>query len=280
MLSYRHAFHAGNHADILKHYTLSLVLNYFNNKHKPYSVIDTHAGAGLYSIDNVFAKKNNEYETGFTRLLAQTQKPIFLNDFMEMIASFNPKNTFQYYPGSPKVTEHYLRESDQLFLFELHPNEFQILNQHFKLSKRTKVKQQDGFKGLIATLPPTTKRGVVMIDPPYENKSDYKQVVETIQKCLKRFETGCYIIWYPLLHRSEPKIMIEDLKKLKLTNWLNVTLTVNKPNESGIGMYGSGLFIINQPWTLAESLKDSLPYFEKILGTDNQATSQLEFIGK
>jgi 23S rRNA (adenine2030-N6)-methyltransferase len=279
MLSYRHAFHAGNHADILKHYTLSIVLEYFNQKDKPYCVIDTHAGAGMYQLNSEYSQKNKEFETGISRLLSTLSLPTSLQKFATLVQSFNSPNNLNLYPGSPKVSQYYLRKHDQLRLFELHPSDYTILNDNFRnnSNKQTIIEMQDGFKGLKSSLPPKTKRGVIIIDPPYEEKHDYLRVVHAIEDSLKRFATGTYIIWYPLLQRNEPLEMIAGLRQLNINNWLNTTLEVTTPSQDGFGMYGSGIFIINPPWTLPTSLKESLPILKQLLGQDSMASTSLEF---
>jgi len=226
MLSYRHAFHAGNHADI--------------------------------------------------RLFNADKKPASLQQFTDMVLSFNNSNQISLYPGSPKVAEYYLRKTDQLRLFELHPSDANILSQNFSHSKQTKIINDDGFKGIKALLPPTTKRGITIIDPPYEDKQDYQRVVNTIENSLKRFSTGTYLVWYPLLPKSEPKLMVSALQK-QTTNWLNVTLSVHNAPKEGFGMYGSGLFIINPPWTLPNTLKEALPYLTELLAQDKEASYHLEY---
>ena len=277
MLSYRHAFHAGNHADILKHYTFSLVLDYFNQKDKPYCVIDTHAGAGMYALNAVFSQKNKEFDTGISHLLSAKNQPNSVQAFTNMVKSFNTADHTNLYPGSPKVAAYYLKKNDQLRLFELHPNDYKILTKNFsKNSKQTKIFMGDGFNGVKAILPPTTKRAITIIDPPYEDKQDYERVVNSIQDSLKRFSTGTYIVWYPLLARPEPEKMVSVLRQ-QANNWLNVTLSVNTAPKEGFGMFGSGLFIINPPWILPNALKESLPYLTELLGKDNNAGYQLEY---
>ncbi len=279
MLSYRHAFHAGNHADILKHYLLSLVLDYYNQKDKPYTVIDTHAGAGTYPINSEFSQKNKEFESGISRLLNAKSLPPSLAQFVEVIQSFNPNHSLSIYPGSPKITASFLRSNDKLYLFELHPKEHQILSENFKnnVSKQTKILLQDGFQGLKAYLPPISKRGIVIIDPPYEDKKDYQTVITAIEEGLKRFATGCYIIWYPLLPNNWSAPMIKGLKELNIANWLNVTLQVHTPSADGYGMHGSGLFVINPPWRLHQRLKESLPILEMHLGQDSSRATELTY---
>jgi len=246
MLSYRHAFHAGNHADVLKHFVFSQVLQYYNQKDKPYWVIDTHSGAGFYSLNDAFSQKNGEYQDGISRLLATSGLPAELSEFTAMIQSFNPDNTLSFYPGSPSVAEYYARVSEKLRLFELHPQDIELLTDNFKRNKRqVKIQQLDGYIGLKSCLPPATKRAVTLIDPPYELKNDYERVVIALKDSIKRFATGTYCIWYPLLPREEPVEMLEALLEMKLANWLNVTLSVEAPSDDGFGMYGSGMFIAN-----------------------------------
>lgn len=278
MLSYRHAFHAGNHADVLKHYVLSLVLRYYNQKDKPYWVIDTHAGAGMYALADSFAQKNMEFETGIARLMASPTLPESVQNYLEAVSAVNPNDALQYYPGSPQISAHYLREQDKLRLFELHPNDFKLLQQHFAGKHRQiKAEMTDGFHGLKACLPPPTKRAVVLIDPPYELKEDYQRVVTSLQDSLKRFATGTYLVWYPLLQRPEPNAMVQALLTLQPQNWLDIRLHVEQPHADGYGMYGSGMFIINPPWQLPEILNSSMPEITTLLGLDTAAQFNLEY---
>ena len=275
MLSYRHAFHAGNHADVLKHYVLSLVLGYMNQKPAPYWVVDTHAGAGMYALRGEFAQKNAEFENGIARLFAAKNLPDSLNDFVKLIKSFNENNTLNFYSGSPKIAESFLRQDDKLRLFELHPSDCKLLLENFShKGRQTKIEMQDGFAGISACLPPPTKRGVVLIDPPYELKDDYNRVVDCIKDSLKRFATGTYIVWYPLLQRPEPAEMLSQLMALN-TNWLQVEMTVQAPSKDGFGMHGSGLFIVNPPYTLPNILDETLPVLTRLLELDDSAHSSI-----
>lgn len=277
MLSYRHAFHAGNHADVLKHYVLSLVLDYFNQKPAPYTYIDTHAGAGLYGLKDTFAQKNGEFENGIARLIGVKNLPSTLSDFVACIQSFNANNSLKLYPGSPKIVEQYLRADDKLRLFELHPKDYQLLFENFgeNKSRQTKISMQNGFDGIKACLPPPSRRAVVLIDPPYEIKEDYALVVDCIKNSLKRFTTGTYLIWYPLLQRPEPAQMLENLAKLNPQNWLKIELSVQAPSENGYGMHGSGMFIINPPYVLPALLNESMPILTDLLSLDETANYQL-----
>jgi len=277
MLSYRHAFHAGNHADVLKHFVLMQVLQYTGQKGKPYWYIDTHAGAGKYALDTGYATQNAEFESGISRLWQATDLPATLAEYVHLIRQENPDGKLRLYPGSPAVAEACLRDEDRMRLFELHPNDFKLLRQTFQHGgRKVMLFADDGFAGIKALLPPPPRRAVVLIDPPYEEKQDYQRVVTALQDALQRFATGTYIIWYPLLQRAEPQQMIDKLKRLQLPSWLHVTLTVQRPSEEGFGMHGSGLFIVNPPWTLPATLQETLPWLVESLGQDDGASYTLE----
>jgi len=276
MLSYRHAFHAGNHADVLKHYVLGLVLAHTVKKDKPYWYIDTHAGAGMYSLNEGYATQNAEYEEGIAKLAAAKNLPQALADYVNQIMGFNSGN-LQLYPGSPSIAELYLRADDRMRLFELHPNDYKILYENFhSFGKQVKIEMQNGFAGIKACLPPPPRRAVVLIDPPYEDKQDYEHVVDTIKDSLKRFPTGTYIVWYPILQREEPAEMIDSLMALDVPDWLHVTMSIHTPAAVGFGMHGSGLFIINPPWTLPATLAETMPVLTDLLALDESAHFTLD----
>jgi len=276
MLSYRHAFHAGNHADVLKHYVLGLVLAYTVQKDKPYWYIDTHAGAGMYSLDEGYATQNAEFEQGINKLIAAKNLPASLANYVAQIQSLNTGST-RLYPGSPSIAEQYLRADDKMRLFELHPNDYKILYENFhSFGKQVKIEMQNGFAGIKACLPPAPRRAVVLIDPPYEDKQDYEYVVDTIKDSLKRFPTGTYIVWYPILQREEPAQMIEDLMQLDVPDWLHVSMSIHAPSAEGFGMHGSGLFVINPSWTLPKTLAETMPVLTELLALDETAHFTLE----
>lgn len=277
MLSYRHAFHAGNHADVLKHYVLMQVLAYTTEKDKPYWYIDTHAGAGKYSLESGYATQNTEYETGISRLWSAEDLPASLKVYIDLIRQDNPSGKLRLYPGSPGIAQAFLRADDRMRLFELHPNDYKLLRQTCAhAGKQVIIAPDDGFVGLKALLPPQTRRAVVLIDPPYEDKQDYERVTTALKAALQRFATGTYIVWYPLLQRPEPARMINALKALDAKSWLNVSLSIQTPAPDGFGMFGSGLFVINPPWTLPGELETVLPYLKEKMGLDSGATFTLE----
>ncbi|MES2012116.1 MAG: 23S rRNA (adenine(2030)-N(6))-methyltransferase RlmJ [Pseudomonadota bacterium] len=276
MLSYRHAFHAGNHADVLKHYVLGLVLAHAKLKDKPFWYIDTHAGAGMYSLTEGYATQNAEFEQGIDKLMTAENLPQSLADFVAQIKHFNV-DSLQLYPGSPSIAQDFLRADDKMRLFELHPNDFKLLAENFRgQGKQVKIEMQDGFAGIKACLPPPPRRAVVLIDPPYEDKQDYQRVVNCIKDSLTRFATGTYIVWYPILQRPEPDEMVESLIQLNAPNWLHVAMTIHEPSAEGYGMHGSGLFIINPPWTLPNVLAETMPVLTQRLALDDTADYLLE----
>lgn len=282
MLSYRHAFHVGNHADVLKHTVLLQVLKHAAQKDKPFWYIDTHAGAGSYALDKGYATQNAEFSGGIGQLWDVKGLPLAVADYIALVRSFNPDQSLRHYPGSPILAYSAMRPDDRLRLFELHPNDYKLLNQSFKSlglgpgNRKVMTEAQDGFAGIKALLPPPQRRAVILIDPPYEEKKDYQRVVEMLKDSLVRFATGTYIIWYPLLQRPEPQQMVDKLKKLPLKNWLHVSLTVHTPSIDGFGMHGSGLFIVNPPYTLPQLLAETMPILLEKLGMDEGADYVLE----
>jgi 23S rRNA (adenine2030-N6)-methyltransferase len=272
MLSYRHVFHAGNHADVLKHTVLLAVLDYLNQKDKPYWVIDTHAGAGGYRFDAGRAKSHAEYEDGVGRLWSRTDLPAPVAAYVEAVRVDNPDGQLRRYPGSPLLTARMLRSQDRLRLFELHPADVRLLGEAIAATvpdakRRVAIRQEDGFEGIKALLPPPPRRGLVLIDPAYEDKRDYARVLTALKEGLTRFATGTYLAWYPLLQRNESMQLAGRLKKLA-PEWLNVTLTVKAPSADGMGMHGSGMFVVNPPWTLAATLRETLPWLVDVLAVE------------
>lgn len=275
MLSYRHAFHAGNHADVLKHSVLMQLLRHQNLKPKPYWYIDTHAGAGRYLLDSVAALKNAEFASGIARLWSRTDLPASLADYVNFIRGMNGSGGLKHYPGSPWLAYELMRESDRLRLFELHGSDHRLLAKTFaKAGVRVALEQADGFHAIKAVLPPPPRRGLVLMDPAYEDKRDYLRVLLTLKEGVSRFATGCFMLWYPLLARGDSRQLPEKLMKLPV-DWLNVTMSVQTPSQDGFGMHGSGLFIVNPPWTLLSNLRDTMPYLTDALALDDGAQFSL-----
>ena len=278
MLSYRHGFHAGNHADVLKHSVLVQLLAYLTQKDKPLWFADTHAGAAVYALDEGYATKNAEYESGIARLWAREDLPKPVADYVEQVRALNPDGQLRRYPGSPQLAMQLLRKQDRLRMFELHSTESQLLQQYFRGDgPRAMVQTGDGFAGLQSVLPPPSRRALVLIDPSYEDKSDYRRVLAALRDAQKRFRAGVYAIWYPQVQRRESRQFPEQLKQLQDRDWLHVTLTVKMPVAGGLGLHGSGMFILNPPWLLPKALDLAMPYLAKVLAQDAAASFSLEF---
>ena len=309
MFSYRHAFHAGNHADVLKHTVLIATLRHLLQKDTALTVFDTHAGAGLYRLDGEYAETSGEAANGFLKLLsyletppAPAKKPTaaakslteglapIIKDYVELVASFNNKGSHKVYPGSPFIIQRLLGERDKLKLFEIHPTDTKTLSSNIaqlEAGRQVAVLREDGFEGIKKFLPPPARRALVFSDPSYEIKNDYARVVATVADSLVRFATGTYAVWYPLIPRPEAHDVPRKLKTLATKSgkkWLNATLTIKSSkltsDDAGEvvrpGLPASGMFIINPPHTLKAALQLALPQLVEILGQDQHASFTLE----
>jgi 23S rRNA (adenine2030-N6)-methyltransferase len=275
MLSYRHAFHAGNHADVLKHCILVQLLRHLNQKDKPYWFVDTHAGAGRYLLDSEHAMKNAEFERGIGRLWSRNDLPPPLADYLAQVRGMNSDGRLRHYPGSPWLAYELMRPEDRLRLFELHSTDIHLLDKTFaKSGVRVALHQADGFHEIKSVLPPPPRRGLVLIDPAYEDKRDYLRVVATMKEALSRFATGTFAVWYPQLQRGDARELPEKLRKLA-PKWLDARLTVQAPGADGFGMHGSGVFVVNPPWTLAGEMREVLPWLADALAVDAGACFDL-----
>ena len=277
MLSYRHSYHAGNHADVLKHTVLIHCLDYLNSKDKPYAVVDTHAGAGIYSLEAEHAERTGEYKNGVGRLWNRKDVPSALAPYLAAIRELNLGEKLRRYPGSPWLISHLARDNDRLRFCEMHSTDAALLRREFKgKAPRVLVEQHDGFETLKAALPPHSRRGLVLIDPSYEMQNDYTRVVAAVKDALKRFATGTILVWHPCIAALDATTLPDRLKKAGANNWLHAQLKVAAPAPQGRGMHGSGMFIINPPWTLEAKLREVLPYLTKILAMDERATWSLD----
>jgi len=278
MLAYRHAFHAGNHADVLKHITLTLVLRYMNLKDKPYRLIDTHAGAGGYSLEGQYAQKKGEYLQGVARLWDRdpAELPEAVADYMSLVREFNPEGQLEQYPGSPAFAKMLLRAQDQLRLYELHPTDHRILEAFLGSVKGAEVKDTNGFDGLKSQVPPSSRRAVVLMDPSYEGHGDYSKVIASLREAITRFPEGVYMVWYPQVSKLEAAQLPRRLEGLAPKGWLHARLTVQQPDSQGFGLAGSGMFILNPPYTLHDQLLAVLPYLTEVLAQYDGAKYLLE----
>ncbi|OAK60719.1 competence protein ComJ [Variovorax paradoxus] len=320
MFSYRHAFHAGNHADVLKHTVLIATLDHLLEKDAALTVVDTHAGAGLYRLDGDYAGTSGEAAEGILRLLPGKKEPAAptaaaapapaaksaakkaapaaeapladaIARYLGVISDFNPKGGARVYPGSPFIIQHLLRDHDKLKLFELHPTDSRTLSANIaqlEAGRQIAVLLEDGFGSATKFLPPPSRRALVLMDPSYEMKTDYGRVLDFAAEALKRFATGTYAIWYPIIPRPEAHDLPRRLKTMATKagkSWLHATLTVKsskitKDAASGEtqrpGLPASGMFLINPPYTLKPLLAEALPQLAERLGQDRNATFSLE----
>jgi 23S rRNA (adenine2030-N6)-methyltransferase len=294
MFSYRHAFHAGNHADVLKHTVLIAMLRHLTQKEAALTTIDTHAGAGLYRLDSEFADTSGEAAEGIQRLLAPvSDEPLApaLQDYLDLVASFNSKGSARVYPGSPFIIQRLLREHDLLKLYELHPTDAKTLDANvaqLHAGRQVVVLREDGFSCVSKFLPPPSRRALLLCDPSYEIKNDYARVAVMAAEALKRFATGTYAVWYPIIPRPEAHGLPRKLKTLATQAgkpWLHATLTVKSSKLSVAaaqgegkrpGLPASGMFIINPPHTLKGALQPALPQLVKLLGQDRNAAFTLD----
>jgi 23S rRNA (adenine2030-N6)-methyltransferase len=235
-----------------------------NQKDKPYWVIDTHAGAGMYSLESEYANIKGEYHNGVARLQDRDDLPPVLQEYLDLVKACNNKGERTLYPGSPKIIRRTIRAEDRMRLFELHPTDHDLLAEHFERDRQTKIFKSDGFAALKALLPPPTKRGLIFMDPPYEIKSDYAKVITALEEGLSRFAEGVYVVWYPILTRGDHIHLVESMRGLS-EKTLNVSIAVQEPDERGFGMLGSGLCVINPPWVLKDTLDSILPYLVDVL---------------
>ncbi|MDR2299940.1 MAG: 23S rRNA (adenine(2030)-N(6))-methyltransferase RlmJ [Comamonas sp.] len=289
MFSYRHAFHAGNHADVLKHTVLIATVQYLIQKEAALTVLDTHGGAGLYRLDGDYASKSGEAADGVLRLAEAKEAELapVLQQYMQMVRHFNQGNAVRNYPGSPFITQALLRGHDRLKAFELHPTDMRSLTGNMaqlEVPRQVAVLLEDGFEGVKKFLPPPSRRALLLCDPSYELKSDYGRVLDMMTDNLKRFPTGTYAVWYPIIPRPEAHDLPKRLKTMATKagkSWLHATLTVksNKTSERG-GLPASGMFLINPPFNLKDQLKPAMPQLVKLLGQDENASFTLESGGK
>ncbi|MBY8121205.1 23S rRNA (adenine(2030)-N(6))-methyltransferase RlmJ [Vibrio fluvialis] len=264
MLSYRHSFHAGNHADVVKHIVQSLILSALQQKDKPFVYHDTHSGVGRYDLTHEWSEKTGEYKQGIALLWQQTEVPEDIHSYLDAIKALNDDGELRYYPGSPRVARAHLRSHDRMVLTELHPSDYPLLEQEFHRDRQVAIFKEDGFARLKGSLPPKERRGLVLIDPPYELAKEYRDVVQAIAQSYKRWATGIYAIWYPVVNRCDIDDMIEGLQGLGIRKILQIELGVS-PDTNERGMTASGMIVINPPWKLESQMQSILPFLKEAI---------------
>jgi 23S rRNA (adenine2030-N6)-methyltransferase len=277
LLSYRHSYHAGNYADVIKHIVLIEILEHLTKKENAFDYIDTHAGAGLYNLLSERTAKLQEYMQGIGKL-KPTDWPE-LTSYFDVIASYNKADSLDFYPGSPAISSNFLRRQDRSWLYELHPRDAELLLENSGKQKGVRVMFEDGFKGMEAILPPISRRGLVLIDPSYEIKSDYAQVFDAINNAYKKFPTGTYALWYPVVDRKnidilERKFIRSGIKKIQQFE-LGIAA-----DQFGSGMSASGMIVINPPWMLKDKMAKVLPKLVTALGGESAFYKCVDLVGE
>jgi 23S rRNA (adenine2030-N6)-methyltransferase len=264
MLSYRHSFHAGNHADVIKHTVQTLILEALKQKDKAFVYHDTHSGVGRYDLQDERSEKTGEFKQGIARIWEQSNVPDDLQSYLNAVKTLNNTDELRYYPGSPRVARALLRDQDRMVLSELHPSDFPLLLQEFRGDRQVKMHKEDAFARLKASLPPKERRGMVLIDPPYELKHEYQDVVNAIGDSYKRWATGTYAIWYPVVYREQIDKMLKSFENLGIRKILQIELGV-LPDTEERGMTASGMIVINPPWTLENQMETLLPWLQNAI---------------
>lgn len=261
-MNYRHAFHAGNFADIVKHVILARALTYLQRKDKPVFVLDTHAGLGSYDLESEAARKTCEADDGIGRLWSHLEgapEPVaaLLAPFVGAVRSLNPANEPRFYPGSPALIAYLMRPQDRAVFCELHPDDHRALADRFTRSKRARVNQMDGWQALKTLLPPPERRGLVVIDPPFEARNEFDVMLAGLEAAARRFATGTFLAWYPIKHERAVAAFRTGLGQ-RFKDALLVETTVAAPADAVF--HGSGMAVINSPYTLASELEMLLPW--------------------
>lgn len=270
MLSYRHSYHAGNHGDVIKHIVLVEILEHLLKKETPFVYIDTHAGAGLFHLHSAHGEKLKEYRDGIGKLNPGAWPE--LARYLSIVASVNPAGKLDYYPGSPLIASTLLRSQDKGWLFELHPGDYSCLHKNISRDRRFHVRKEDGFVGLPGLLPVSSRRGLILVDPSYEIKSDYQRVVEVVARAYKKAPTCCYATWYPVIKRKSITRLVKEFVNSGIRKIDLYELCLRADDEKG--MTASGMLVINPPWQLREKMSVILPRLAQTLapGTEGGYT--------
>lgn len=281
-MNYRHSYHAGSFTDVTKHVILTALMNSFTHKNTPICYLDTHAGIGYYDLCGEFSRKTKEYEGGIEKIIQQEDPPPLVQRYLDCVHQINNHLTqskftsLRYYPGSPMVARYLARPHDRIIACELQTQEYQALKAAFAGDKQTAVHHQDGFLGLKAFLPPQERRGLVLIDPPYESPDEFRLIAQSLDSALKRWSTGVYAIWYPIKEQSLVNRFYRNLREITDLPILSIELTIYP--ELPQHLSGSGMAIINPPWQFAETIQDVLPWLWKALTINNQGTYHAKLI--
>lgn len=272
-MNYLHHYHAGNFADVFKHALLIELLKAFSKKDKAFCYIDTHAGSGCYDLTNAIAQKNQEYSNGIERLMQYSSYPGCLRDYIETVREYGTN-----YPGSPLIASHFMRSQDRMMLNEFHPEEFQKLRLVFEKKKHVLLYEQDAYALLKALLPPKEKRGIILIDPPFEDKNEFDHILNGLKEGLKRFATGTYAVWYPIKDRHPIDRFYRKVIELPPKNILACEFMVFSAETSALGLNGCGLLVLNPPWQIEKTFEPILQILVKVLGQKDLGSYHLKWL--
>jgi 23S rRNA (adenine2030-N6)-methyltransferase len=279
-MNYRHAFHAGNHADVLKHVVLCRVLDYLKLKDKLFHVLDAHAGIGIYALDGKEAQKTKEYEGGIGKMKRAFAPEVeeLLKPYREVIAALNPASkTVKLYPGSPEIVAKLCRPGDLMTFNELHPKDFALLAKRYEIEPRARVTNMDAALLIKASLPPPLRRGLILIDPPFENKNEREAILSALAHGHKRFSTGVFMVWYPVKGESFAEKLLADVQALSFPATLQIEMRVREPFAGG-GLAGSGVIVVNPPFVLPDEMRILIPALAKRMGIGKWGRGTVEWL--
>lgn len=271
-MNYRHAYHAGNFADVTKHIILSRILTYLKRKDAPFFAMDTHAGTGLYALGSEEARKTEEFKRGvelYASHIGDAPQAVqaLCQPFNNVLSSLNPCE-LKIYPGSPNVAQSIIRVQDRLSLVELHPKDFNALTKNFNWAKNTKTHNLDAWVAMRAQLPPKEKRGLVLIDPPFEDRDEFNAILRALHDAQKRFANGTYMIWYPIKDKPLVESFRDVLSRMKLGHTIDISLLIDQPTAEPTFL-GSGTVVVNPPYLLKDELNQLLPWLKEVFETSN-----------
>ena len=264
-MNYRHAFHAGNHADVFKHLTLSRIFALLAKKDAPYAYLDSHAGVGLYDLHGDQASRTGEYLEGVARLWDAATLPDMCHDYLRVLSELNGNAKLRYYPGSPELARQLSRGQDRLFCNEKHPEDGQLLKDNMSRDRRITVRLEDGWNFPRAMLPSREKRAVLLIDPPFEQAKELDRCVQALNEAIGRMRQAIVVVWYPIKDRQQLRRFYRDMAASNAPKLLRVELLVHSADDAS-RLSGSGLLISNPPWGLEDELKQLLPWLSELLG--------------
>ncbi|CAO3422934.1 23S rRNA (adenine(2030)-N(6))-methyltransferase RlmJ [Azospirillum endophyticum] len=271
-MNYRHIFHAGNPADVMKHAVLALILDHLRAKPTPFCVLDTHAGIGRYDLTSEAARKTGESDEGIGRLFDRSLPHPALAPYMGTVQALNPDGALRWYPGSPGIARSALRPQDRMVLVELHPDDARSLKAEFAGDRAVAVHQSDAYTALKAHVPPREKRGLVLIDPPFEQPDEFARMAEGLAQAHRRWSTGIFALWYPIKERAAVWRFQDAVEKADIPKVLIAELTWH-PEDTHLRLNGSGLLIVNPPWKLDETLREMLPALHDALPSTGGGTA-------